>query len=179
MEAKMSHCSVRLFLITILILAVTGGVILSFSDGSFSQEKKKLAWSTKAENTKYIGHPLLEIADVPGHAIRSFEIRRTFPDNPPIIEGLKVVEEIARGMSDTILGNGRAWGYSAWRFENGEIWHSEWQNAVQAFVNPDKSRKQTFVGTYVTTGGTGKFRGAKGFGRYTGATEVNADGQVT
>jgi hypothetical protein len=177
-ETNMSDRSVRP-LITILILGLVGGLLLSVSDTSFSQEKKKLAWSAKAEHTKFIGHPILEIPDVPGHAIRSFEIRRTYPDNPPMIEGLKVVEEVARGFSDQVLGNGRGWGYTVWRLENGDQMYSEWQNATQAVVNPDRSRRASFVGTYVTTGGTGKVRGAKGFGRYTGVTEVNAEGQVT
>jgi hypothetical protein len=177
-EANMSRRSVRP-LIAILILALAGAVMLSLSDTSPAQEKNKLAWSAKAENTKFTGHPLLEIPDVPGHTIRSFEIRRTYPDNPPVVEGLKVVEEVARGFADQVLGNGRAWGYTYWRLENGDLMYNEWQNASQAVVNPDRSRKQSFVGTYVTTGGTGKLRGAKGFGRFSGVTEVNPEGQVT
>jgi hypothetical protein len=177
-EAHMSHRSARP-LLAMLILTLAGGVVLSLSDIGFSQEKKKLTWSAKAENTKFVGHPLLEIPDVPGHTIRSFEFRRTYPDNPPVVEGLKVVEEVNRGFNDLVQGNGRAWGYTYWRFENGDFMYNEWQNAVQALVNPDGSRKQTYVGTYVTTGGTGKLRGMKGFGRYNGTTEVNREGQVT
>ena len=171
----MSHRSVRP-LVALLILAIT---VLSLPDIGFSQDRKKLAWTGKAENTKFVGHPLMEIPDVPGHAIRSFEIRRTYPDNAPVLEGLKVVEEVAHGFSDLVLGNGRAWGYSHFRLENGDLIYGEWQNATHAIVNPDRSRKQNFVGTYVWIGGTGKLRDVKGFGRYTGVTEVNAQGQVT
>jgi hypothetical protein len=173
----MPHRSIRP-LIAILVFGLAVAFVLSVTQTASSQERKKLAWSAKAENTKFIGHPILEIVDVPGHAIRSFEIRRTYPDNPPVVEGLKVVEEIARGVNDQIQGNGRAWGYTFWRMENGDLMYSEWQNTTQAVVNPDRSRKATFVGTYVTTGGSGKLRGIKGFGRYTGVTEVNAEGQV-
>ena len=165
-------------LIRIVVLCVAAVFVFSAVEIASSQERKKLAWSTKAENTKFVGHPILEIVDVPGHTIRSFEVRRTFPDNPPVVEGLKVVEEIARGFNDSVQGNGRAWGYTFWRMENGDLMYSEWQNATQAVVNPDRSRKQSFVGTYVTTGGTGKLRGIKG-GRYAGVTEVNPEGQVT
>ena len=38
-------------------------------------------------------------------------------------------------------GNGRAWGYTFWRMENGDLMYSEWQNTSQAVVNPDRSRK--------------------------------------
>jgi hypothetical protein len=89
------------------------------------------------------------------------------------------VEEIARGMADSVAGNGRAWGYSFWRYENGDMSFSEWQNTNQAVVNPDRSRKATFVGTYVMTGGTGKLRGIKGFGRYSGVSEFAPDGKAT
>lgn len=174
----MTHRSIRP-LTAICMLGIITALVLFLADSGLSQARKKLAWSAKAENTKFIGHPILEIPDVPGHAIRSFEIRRTYPDNPPIIEGLKVVEEVNRGVNDLIQGNGRAWGYSFWRMENGDLMFLEFQNATQAVVNPDRSRKQTFVGTYVTTGGTGKLRNIKGFGRYTGVAEVTAEGQVT
>ena len=46
-------------------------------------------------------------------------------------------------------------------------------------MNPDRSRKTTFVGTYVTTGGTGKLKGLKGVGRYLGLTEFNVEGKAT
>jgi hypothetical protein len=63
--------------------------------------------------------------------------------------------------------------------KNGDLSFGEWQNINQAVTNPDGSRKATFVGTYLTTGGTGKLRGLKGFGRYTGLVEFAPDGKVT
>jgi len=42
-----------------------------------AQEKHKLSWSTRPENTKVVFQHGLEIPDVPGHMIRLFEIRRT------------------------------------------------------------------------------------------------------
>ena len=57
--------------------------------------------------------------------------------------GLKVVEEVARGVSDGIVDNGLSRGYSSWRFENGDMIFSEWQNINQTVVQTDKSRKST------------------------------------
>ena len=46
-------------------------------------------------------------------------------------------------------------------------------------MNPDQSKKLTFVGTYVTTGGTGKLKALKGIARYSGLAEYNAEGNST
>ena len=46
-------------------------------------------------------------------------------------------------------------------------------------MNPDQSRKVTFVGTYVMTGGTGKLKALKGIARYSGLAEYNAEGNPT
>ena len=46
-------------------------------------------------------------------------------------------------------------------------------------MNPDQSRKVTFVGTYVTTGGTGKLKRLKGVGRFSGFADFNAEGKAT
>jgi len=40
-------------------------------------------------------------------------------------------------------------------------------------------RRPAFVGTYITTGGTGKLRGIKGLARYTGLLELPAEGKAT
>jgi hypothetical protein len=108
-----------------------------------------------------------------------FEIQRTYPDNPPTVEGLKVVEEVARGVSDYIAVNGRAWGYSFWRLENGDLMLFAWQNTTQTVVNPDGGRRTTFLGTSSVTGGTGKLRGIKGLTRYSGLAEFTAAGMAT
>src|SRR5262245_5615453 len=90
--------------------------------------KKKLAWSAKPENTKVTVQQVLEIPDAAGHVIRINETRRTWPDGGgPTVEGRKVVEEIVRDFADLISGNGKGWGYSAWRFENGDQTFNEWQ----------------------------------------------------
>jgi len=164
---------------TALALSSIAGLILLAPEQSFAQEKHKLSWSARPENTKFTVQHQLEIPDMPRHAVRLVEIRRTYPENPPMVEGLKVVEEIVHGVSDYIAGNGRGWGYSLWRYENGDTSFGQWQNATQTVVKPDGSRSTTFVGTYIQTGGTGKLRGLKGLGRYSGLAELTAEGKTT
>ena len=161
----------------VLALSLIAGLMLLAPTQSLAQEKHKLSWSVRAENTQYTVQHGLDIADMPGHVMRLFELRRTWPENPPMVEGFKVVEEVARGTFDGITGNGRAWGYSFWRLENGDLVFAEWQNANQSVVNSDRSRRTDYVGTYVWTGGTGKMRGIKGLGRYSGVGEFTAEGK--
>ena len=106
--------------VAVLGLSVVFGFIL-LAGNSFGQEKHKISWSAKAEHTKFAFRQRFEIPDMPGHAIALFELRRTWPDGgAPIVEGLKVVEEIAWGMGDGVAGNRFDRGYTVWRFENGD-----------------------------------------------------------
>ena len=66
-----------------------------------------------------------------------------------------------------------------WRFENGDQAFQQYEDSVQSVVNPDQSKKVTFVGTYVMTGGTGKLKGLKGVGRFSGFADFNAEGKAT
>jgi hypothetical protein len=167
-------------LVILIWLALIGGLILVTTDHSFGQEKKKVSWTTKPEHTKITVQQALEIPDMAGHVIRITEFRRTWPDGGgPTVEGQKVVEEVARGFADNIAGNGRGSGYSLWRFDSGDLMFGEYQNTIQTVVNPDRSRKTTFIGTYVTTGGTGKLKGIKGLGRFSGVGELDAEGKAT
>jgi hypothetical protein len=164
---------------TVIVMALIGASVLVTAHNGSAQERKKIAWAAKAENTKITVQQMLEIPDIPGHVIRITEFRRTWPDGgAPSMEGQKVVEEIARGFTDVIAGNGRGWGYTQWRFESGDLLFAEYQNSVQTVVNPDRSRKTTFTGTYVTTGGTGRLKGIKGLGRFAGVGELDAEGKA-
>ena len=100
----------------LLALLLVGGVILFAPLASGAQEKFKSSWSARPENTKVTFQHVLEIPDVPGHTIRLYEYHRTWPDNPPIMAGLKVVEEVTRGFADAIVGSGLSRGYAFWRF---------------------------------------------------------------
>jgi len=167
-------------LATMIALSLVGGLALLAPAQSLAQEKYKISYSTKAENTKYTFQHGLEIPDIPGHILRMVEIRVTWPDGgAPTIQGEKVVEAISRGMSDLIAGNGLAHGYTMWRFENGDQAFQQYEDSVQSVVNPDQSKKVTFVGTYVMTGGTGKLKGLKGVGRFSGFADFNAEGKAT
>ena len=66
--------------VTVLAVALLTGFIVLASGTSFGQERYKISYSTKAENTKYTFQHGLEIPDMPGHILRIVEIRVTWPD---------------------------------------------------------------------------------------------------
>ena len=50
----------------------------------------------------------IDVADMPGHQLRAYEIHRTFPADPPVINGLALKEIWTSGVSDTVDQNGTA-----------------------------------------------------------------------
>jgi hypothetical protein len=170
----------RRWFATLWSLSLVGALILVTPAPGLGQERHKISWSVKAENYKYTFQHNLDIPDITGHILRMNEARVTWPDGGgPVVEGQKVVEEISRVIADYVAGNGHLQGYAVWRFENGDQLFGQSQATVQTVVTPDRSRKTTLVGTYVTTGGTGRLKGIKGLGRYSGRTEFDADGKAT
>jgi hypothetical protein len=114
---------------------------------AMAEERCKISWEVPAANTQYTQQHWIDIGDMPGHQIGLFELRRTFPDDKPNCEGLKRVEQFARGWRDYQDRNGRAWGYNVTTLENGDKIFGEWS------------------GTVTWSGGTGKYQGVRGIQR--------------
>ena len=148
-------------------LLLTAAVALfSFSPGELAaQEKCKMKWENPAANSKYTEQHVIDVGDVPGHQIRIFELHRTFPNDQPNCEGLKRVDQWNSGYSDYIERNGRAWGYVTTVFENGDKIFGEFSGTSQTVVAADGSKKSTFSGVVVYTGGTGRYQGVRGLER--------------
>ena len=148
-----------------LFLAVTV-MLLSFGPGELSaQEKCKMKWEVPAANSNYTEQHVIDVGDVPGHQVRILELHRTFPNDQPNCEGLKRVEQWNRGYSDYIDRNGRSWGYTVTILENGDKIFGEFSGTTQTVVAADGSKKSTFSGVVVYTGGTGKYQGVRGLQR--------------
>ena len=124
-----------------------------------------MKWEVSAANSNYTQQHVIDVGDVPGHQVRIFEVRRTFPNDQPNCEGLKRLEEWSRGQSDYIDRNGRSWGYSVTVFENGDKIFGKWSGTSQTVVAADGSKKSRFSGVVVYTGGTGRYQGVRGLRR--------------
>ena len=148
----------------LVIVATAALALLAISDG-WAQEKCKRSGTSVAQDSKFTQQHVIDVGDVPGHPVRILEVHRTPSNAKPNCEGLKVVELWNRGYSDYINTNGRAWGYRIVLLEGGEKIFGQWSGTTHSTLNADGSKKNTFTGTYVLTGGTGRYRGIQGTGR--------------
>ena len=135
-----------------------------------AQEKQHVSYKTPAENSEYTQQMSIDVGDVPGHVVRAFEIQRTFPNNAPVINGLKIAEQWTRGHGDLIGGNGNAIVYGVYIMENGDKIFTRGTLVAQSLGGD--------VFTTATagpiTGGTGKFAGITGIIRTTGTSNPKA-----
>jgi len=152
------------------IAAITAlGLALSLSN-AVAQEKQHVLIKAPAENSKYTQQQVVDVGDIPGHQVRVFEIHRTFPTNPPMINGLKLTEAWTRGISDYIDNTGTSNNYTVYILENGDKFFTRVGLVAQS-VGPGKFTNST-AGTI--TGGTGKMLGIRGIVRSSGTAEPKA-----
>jgi hypothetical protein len=148
-------------------LAVTTAALLSLlivlpADDALAQQKQQLVFKVGAQNTRYTQQHAIDVGDISGHQIRLFEIRRTYPNNPPVMNGMKIVESWSRGMTDYTNNNGSAITYGVYVLENGDQFYT--RGSLVAVQSPGSSNfTATTVG--VITSGTGKLAGIQGIVR--------------
>lgn len=137
---------------------------------ALAQEKVRISFKSPAETTKYVQQHAIDVGDVPGHQVRLFEIVRTFPTNPPVIAGLKIVESRSRTFSDYTNNSGPATGYVAYTMENGDKFFVR-TALVSLSTGGDKLATTNTGAIY---GGTGKLLGIRGTYRATNVAEPKA-----
>jgi len=165
----------------VLALLISAVLTVSGISETRAQEKHKISYKLLPEITKYTQQHVIDVGDVPGHQVRIYEIHRTYPRDLVTFAGVRAVEEWLRGYSDYIDTNGRSWAYGIYTLENGDKVFSRLDGTSHTVVDPDGSKKSTHTGTWVLTGGTGKFRGIRGMLRATIIFDTKAglnEGQV-
>jgi len=128
-----------------------------FASNASAQQMQKVTIKAPAENSKYVLQQNVDVGDAPNHIMRIYDIHRTYPTNPPVIAGLKIVEESDRGVADYTDGNGNSTFYSVWTAENGDKFFTR-----GSLVTQSAAGKLTATSSGVITGGTGKFAGIHG-----------------
>lgn len=123
---------------------------------AIAQEKKQISYKTTAETSKYLQQLNINAGDTPNHVVRAFELHRT-PTNPPVINGVKLVEDRNWGLTDLVDGNGSATVYSVFVMENGDKFFTR-----SALVIESTAGKLTATQIGRITGGTGKLIGIQG-----------------
>ena len=141
---------------TILTLLCLGLTIPA--SNALAQQKQHVSFTAAAENSKYTQQQVIDVGDVAGHQVRVYEIHRTFPTNPPVINGLKVTELWTRALSDYTDNSGSGTTYTVYVLENGDKFFT--RTALIAQSSGGGKLTATTVGTI--TGGTGKLAGMRG-----------------
>jgi hypothetical protein len=139
-----------------------------------AQEKQHVSFRVPVENSKFTQRHTLDVGDVPGHQLLLFELHRTHPSNPPMINGVKLVEQIAYAISDNTNGDGTNTGYYTFTMEGGDRVFTRYSLVSQR----DQSGKVTSTLVGPITGGTGKFSGIRGVIRQVATTGSDAQWDI-
>lgn len=126
------------------------------ADNAVAQEKQHVSYKNTSENTE-VRATNVDVGDVPNHIVRVFDVHRTH-QNGPMINGVRLVEEFARGATDVTDNNGASVGYGVFVLENGDRFFSRFTQ-----VNKNSSGKIAATGIGPITGGTGKMADIHGF----------------
>jgi hypothetical protein len=154
---------------------VTVAAALSFSIAlpagqAVAQERQQVSFKVGAANATFPFQQAIDVEDVPNHQVRVYELHRTFPSNPPVINGVKLKETWTRGYSDYIDNSGPNGSYTVYIFENGDRAYSRANTVSQGSA----SGRLSFVSFSTFTGGTGKLAGIRGVIRSSGTSDIKA-----
>jgi hypothetical protein len=95
----------------------------------------------------------------------------TYPSNPPVVNGVKIVESWTRGVSDYTNNNGPAVVYYVYVGENGDKF---FVTSAAISVTAPGARKMTITTVGTITGGTGEFLGIQGLLRLSASVDPEA-----
>ncbi len=151
-------------------MTAIGLAVVLPTDSAVAQQMQRVSYKVTAENSKYTQQQFVDVGDVPDHQVRSFEIYRAFPADPPVINGMKVKEQWTRGISDYIGNNGTATTYGVYVLENGDKVFTRSTVLAQSVGEG----KFTNVTVGYITGGTGKLAGIHGIVRSSGSANPKA-----
>lgn len=93
----------RSTLVTAALLCLTIGLPGS---NVLAQQKQQVSFKVPGGNSKYIVSQNVDVGDAPNHMLRLFDVHHAVPNNTASINGLKLVEVIARGVGDLTDGHG-------------------------------------------------------------------------
>jgi hypothetical protein len=140
------------------ICAITAAALTLSLTGAVAQQTRHVSFKSPAENSKYTEQHVIDVGDAPGHQVRVYEIHRTYPTNPPVINGLKLTDVWTRATSDYINGMGTGNNYAVYVVDNGDKFFVHSTLVAQS----SGGGKLTATVSGVITGGTGKLSGISG-----------------
>jgi archaellum component FlaG (FlaF/FlaG flagellin family) len=154
-------------------LTIAALLIAVLTGPALAQQKQQVSFTVPAENSKITKQQNVEVGDVPNHIVRVYENHQTFMGNVPVVNGVKVIEIWARGITDFIETNGPGTQYLTFMMDNGDRVFARLSTMTQTVAGKPTS---TLVGPI--TNGTGRFAGIQGTIRATANLDY-AVGAVT
>ena len=134
------------------ILLIAAWLLVPATQASAKKEKFKAR--SVSQITKM---DVIKVGDVEGHIIAVYERRGL-----AFFDG-EVATFLNSGMLDMTKGKGTGEGYARYTFEDGSTTVSKWQ----ATLAPREGKRITAEGTFTFIGGSGRFEGIKGEGKFT------------
>ena len=153
----------RLTILSLTSMALLCLAVALPAGNAVAQEKQHVSYKHVAGTSKFTQQLNVDVGDRPNHIVRVYQLHETFSDNPPVINGLKLVEGTSSGIGDRIEGSGDGTYYVVAVFENGDKTFTRSSQVVQSVDG-----KLTSIGVGHYTGGTGRFAGIQGIVRDTG-----------
>jgi hypothetical protein len=153
----------RRMTVTLTTMALLSLAIALPAGNAVAQQRQQVSFKVSSENSKYTQQLNVDVGDVPNHMVRIFDLHRAYPNNAPVINGLKLVEESARGIADLTDGYGTSTLYGVYVMENGDKFFARSANVVQSGSGKLATTQVGYI-----TGGTGKFAGMQGIVRASG-----------
>ncbi len=146
---------------TRLIGTFAAALALSYGSIALAQTKYTIT-KTPESKGQYLQQHAIDVDDVPGHQVRVFETRTTFPSKDFALAGVVVKESLVRGMSDYVNFSGPYVQYTVYILEDGNKVFGRGTGSSQSSTQPDGSQSIKFSFTENFVGGTGKFKGIHG-----------------
>ena len=130
--------------------------------------------------SRFTQEHIIEVADVPGHKLRVYEVRNEYPQRDFALAGVAVKELVSDGVSDHVNGSGSFTAYNILTLVDGNKVFVRVTGTTQS--DSGGGNRSTSVENFV--GGTGKFKGIHGQMRNTfrrapgsNAVTVEVDGE--
>ena len=82
----------RRIAVTLMTIGLLSLAVALPPSNVIAQQKQQVSFKAPAENSKYGIQQNIDVGDVPNRIVRIFEVHRTFPNNAPVINGIKLAE---------------------------------------------------------------------------------------
>jgi hypothetical protein len=115
----------------------------------------------------------VDVTDAPGHALMVQKGPCTW-SMPITLAGLKAVTSVNTSTSEAMGMNITDHGYDVGTMDNGDTYTAKYSGTITAAADGTA----TYRGSWVFTMGTGKLKGLKGGGTYTGSSAADGSGSA-